>query len=346
MKTLCTLTILLIYAAGAVAQTNTFPASGNVGIGTTSPVSPLDIYSNNQHLTFLINKKLAGMWPATDEATTMTIQSSGSSAGNLAFATGNTEWMRITSYGYIGIGTTTPGYKLDIAKLTSGEPTSLKLSGSATRGIQMRMGDDYSGTFGTRYSGAETFVSSNSYQSTILTDSWTKGVSTYGSTIAVLGISPTPTSPAFQVKYSPANTTNGGMSSFFTSDLLTILGNGNVGIGTTSPSEKLSVNGRIRAKEVIVETTGWSDYVFDENHQLKPLSEVERHIKTARHLPGVPSAATVAGKGVSIGDMQAVLLAKIEELTLYLIAQEKRQSDQEQEIARLRAELQQLRQGK
>ncbi len=110
---------------------------------------------------------------------------------------------------------------------------------------------------------------------------------------------------------------------------------GNVGIGTTSPTHKLAVNGTIKAKEVIVETTGWSDYVFADDYALQPLAEVEAHIKTNKHLPGIPSAAQVATEGISIGEMQAKLLAKIEELTLHQIAQEK-------EIAALRVEVRRL----
>ncbi|HYC72024.1 MAG TPA: hypothetical protein VEB66_12500, partial [Opitutaceae bacterium] len=69
---------------------------------------------------------------------------------------------------------------------------------------------------------------------------------------------------------------------------------GNVGIGTFSPSHKLAVNGTIRAKEVLVETTGWSDHVFADDYRLAPLEEVEAHIRAKKHLPGIPSAATVA----------------------------------------------------
>jgi hypothetical protein len=103
---------------------------------------------------------------------------------------------------------------------------------------------------------------------------------------------------------------------------------GNVGIGTSSPSHKLAVNGTIRAKEVIVDT-GWSDYVFADDYRLASLAEVESHIKAERHLPGIPSAQEVADHGVSMGEMQAKLLAKIEELTLHQIAQEKRLVAQE-----------------
>ena len=105
-------------------------------------------------------------------------------------------------------------------------------------------------------------------------------------------------------------------------NLLNLNSNGNVGIGTTSPAYKLSVNGAIRAKEVIIDT-GWSDYVFDKDYRLAPLNEVELHIKKNGHLPGIPSSAEVKEKGISLGEMQSKLLAKIEELTLHQIALEK-----------------------
>jgi hypothetical protein len=104
---------------------------------------------------------------------------------------------------------------------------------------------------------------------------------------------------------------------------LFIKNTGNVGIGTTAPTHKLSVNGTIRAKEIIVDNTNWADYVFEEDYRLAPLAEVESHIKAKGHLPGIPSAAEVAEKGVNMGDMQAKLLSKVEELTLHLIRMEK-----------------------
>jgi hypothetical protein len=127
--------------------------------------------------------------------------------------------------------------------------------------------------------------------------------------------------------------------------LLNTTAGGNVGIGTTNPTEKLSVNGKIRAREVIVETAGWSDYVFADDYKLQSLADVEAQIKTNKHLPGVPSAQEVAEKGVSLGDMQAVLLAKIEELTLHQIAQEKRMNTQAERIEHLEQENAALRVG-
>jgi hypothetical protein len=124
---------------------------------------------------------------------------------------------------------------------------------------------------------------------------------------------------------------------FTTDDAIrvTIKDDGNVGIGTTNPTHKLAVNGTIKAKEVIVETTGWSDYVFADGYALAPLAEVEAHIKEHKHLPGIPSAAHVADHGVSVGEMQAKLLAKIEELTLHQIAQEKELAALRTKVARL-----------
>lgn len=123
---------------------------------------------------------------------------------------------------------------------------------------------------------------------------------------------------------------------------LYIKNNGNVGIGTTNPSHKLAVKGTIRANEVIVDT-GWSDYVFAEDYDLATLSEVEAHIEQNGHLPDVPSAAEVAINGISLGEMQSLLLAKIEELTLHQIAQEKQQSHLLSRISNLESENQVLR---
>jgi hypothetical protein len=130
---------------------------------------------------------------------------------------------------------------------------------------------------------------------------------------------------------------------FLNDHVMVIRDTGNVGIGTAAPTHKLAVNGTIKAKEVIVETTGWSDYVFADDYALQPLSKVEAHIKTNKHLPGIPSAAQIAEQGVSIGDMQARLLAKIEELTLHQIAQEKLLKAQSDELAALRTEVRTLR---
>ena len=98
--------------------------------------------------------------------------------------------------------------------------------------------------------------------------------------------------------------------------------NGNVGIGTTAPKNKLDVNGTIRAKELILEATGWPDFIFSPDYRLPSLENVANHIKEHNRLPGIPSEAEVKENGVNMGEMQVKLLQKIEELMLYTIQQQ------------------------
>ncbi len=99
---------------------------------------------------------------------------------------------------------------------------------------------------------------------------------------------------------------------------------GNVGIGTEDPGSdwKLAVNGKIRSKEIKVET-GWADYVFEKDYSLPTLQEVEHHITEKGHLINIPSAAEVEANGIELGEMNRLLLEKIEELTLYTLQQQK-----------------------
>lgn len=98
---------------------------------------------------------------------------------------------------------------------------------------------------------------------------------------------------------------------------------GNVGIGTITPTEKLTVNGKIKAKEIRVDAQDMPDYVFEEHYKVAPLEVVEDYIKKHKHLPEVPSAQEAENNGIELGEMSKILLKKIEELTLHLIIQDK-----------------------
>ncbi len=137
---------------------------------------------------------------------------------------------------------------------------------------------------------------------------------------------------------------------------------GNVGIGTgiVQPTAKLTVNGKVlvgdqslsgfvgintvgqyllyvqqgilteKVKVAIATTSNWADYVFDKTYKLRPLSEVEDFIKANKHLPEIPSANEVVKNGVDLAEMDAKLLQKVEELTLYIIRLEKEMNELKQ----------------
>ncbi len=110
--------------------------------------------------------------------------------------------------------------------------------------------------------------------------------------------------------------------------------NGNIGIGTV-PKAKLDVNGKIKGtaldiagtintREVNITVNAGADFVFEPDYALKPLSELESFVKENRHLPEIPSEKEMVENGLNVNEMQIKLLQKIEELTLYIIEQEKR----------------------
>ncbi|RZJ76945.1 MAG: hypothetical protein EOO45_00235 [Flavobacterium sp.] len=107
---------------------------------------------------------------------------------------------------------------------------------------------------------------------------------------------------------------------------------GNMGIGTASPKEKLSVNGNVRAHEIKVELSNWPDYVFKKEYVLPALPAIESYIKLNGHLPGMPTASEVAASGAELGKIVKELLKNQEQLTLYVIAQQK-------EIERLKSQI-------
>jgi hypothetical protein len=118
-----------------------------------------------------------------------------------------------------------------------------------------------------------------------------------------------------------------------------IAANGEVGIGTDLASNtdhyKLAVNGAVRAKRFVVETT-WQDFVFDKKYKLKSLQEVEQYIKQNGHLPEIPSAKEVESNGGDLGELVSLQMKKIEELTLYVIEQNKKIEELSKQIKSLK----------
>lgn len=131
-----------------------------------------------------------------------------------------------------------------------------------------------------------------------------------------------------------STTTTGGWEFYNSAQARSIMfikqSTGFVGIGTTDPKAKLAVNGDIYAKKVRVTPDDWPDFVFESAYELPSLQSLERFIAEHKHLPGIPSAKEVSEQGLDLGENQAKLLQKIEEMTLYLIEQGKKFAAQEE----------------
>lgn len=110
------------------------------------------------------------------------------------------------------------------------------------------------------------------------------------------------------------------------SDFMVIKADGNVGLGTDKTyGYRLAVNGAIITEEVTVKLEQeWPDYVFREGYDLLPLKKLGSFVNDNGHLPGIPTAGEIREKGLNIGEMEGLLLRKIEELTLYIIHQDEK----------------------
>ena len=310
--------VLTVAVVTTKAQnTNTFPATGNVGIGTTSPWA--NFHVNSSERSFIgISGQAPGIVFSPSVTQTTHIPAIGLSTnighyfgnavagqfnirggiggdivfGNLVDNQSNgVELVRLKSNGNFGIGTVNPTERLEVSG-------NLKVTGNT----------NING--GANIDGNLTFGGQNSW------------------------IMHTPDDGRTNL-YFAANT-NGSWDwskyIYFRNDGTGIFKN--LGIGTDNPDQKLTVKGKIHAEEVIVDLQVPADYVFEKyysgnstlnpNYKMPTLAEVEQFTKENNHLPNIPSAKEIQEKGLQVGEMTNLLLQKIEELTLYVIEQQKR----------------------
>jgi hypothetical protein len=291
---------------------NSYLTGGNFGIGTTTPTHKLSVVgdistsyaSNEGGALFIENPLKTGNNAAFRWGLYNMTGSYGNSLQFWNYSKDNTMYgarFTLTDNGNVGIGTNTPEGKLDV--------TGSLLLRSDLNNLSQRP------ALSTQKIGGEIRAySANGYGSDDGLLRLSAGAGTNSSIMSYIDISSFSTVP--DMRQNIVFGTTG-------TEQMRIDNVGNVGIGTTSPKEKLSVNGKIRAHEIKVEASNWPDYVFDESYKVEKLSEIEDYIKTNKHLPGFPSAHEAEANGVELGDMVKQLLKTQEELTMQLIRQNK-----------------------
>ncbi|MDW3193957.1 MAG: hypothetical protein R8G66_16405 [Cytophagales bacterium] len=331
----------------------TFAGNGNIGIGTMAPDYTLEVEKNNagNNVEYLLGAfnhsgNAGGVYmgyvgDGTD-AKKAVIRSGGNINLNLGTTAYKTAMTIRNSTGAVGIGTELPNEALDVIgnvkataflnsagesiintiwKGASNDNDLIHRDGSIILG-----GNSVMGNYGSNWKFLELQDEGIISIGPSVTDRLQLVHSSFGSSIGSQKTMVLSGNDGLNFQ------TNGDWQN----NKMTITQEGNVGIGTENPTNKLEVNGIIRSREVLVQASPWPDYVFAPEYNLLSLEETAQFIEDNHHLPGIPSAAEVAANGVAVGDMNARLLEKIEELTLHLIKQEQRLEQLDQNNLELR----------
>ncbi len=277
----------------------------------------------------------AGSLFTNSNVNSLFVQSPGSF--DFQIATNNMARVTVNNSGNMGIGTTTPSEKLEVAGhiLASGVTTNIRIEGTGSG----------------NYNGANLILSAkgvnagNKHASTyFITHRGLDGVATLEMQRRDIANTYNGTLLLYKDGHGWEFRTASAVGSSGTSTMFSIKNSGNVGIGTTSPDAKLAVKGNIHTNEVKVDLLGAiaPDYVFYEDYDLKSLKAVEDYIASEGHLPNIPSAKEMEADGIKLKEMNLKLLEKIEELTLYTINQEKRIKVVEEENVVLKEQTQRM----
>lgn len=304
------LILTLLSSHYSFGQTNTFPVSGNVGIGTTTPENAEGWAKVLQVLGSSDSKILAsssaihtGLWSHNNGffgAPAGGIMGTSTNHPLTLMTNGNARFT-INTAGNIGVGTNSPLAGLDVRN-NSGSiiANSLFFYGSGTAPSDGMPLARFTEAWGIRFDSPDPKWVLSSAQSVLV------------------GFRP--------------NGQDWGSGNLFVQE--------KVGIGTTSPDEKLTVKGKIHAEEIRIDlSVPAPDYVFEDDYELRSLEETEQYIKANKHLPEIPSAREMEANGVVLGEMNMKLLQKVEELTLHMIEINKQLSRLQEKNKELRKKI-------
>ncbi|MEO5675130.1 MAG: hypothetical protein ABIQ74_10840 [Chitinophagales bacterium] len=329
-------------------------SNGNVGIGTTSPQAKLNVAGDTKisgNLTIsslnsterslvIVNETgglerymppglcqvqtalpwmLAGNW--FDDVFPASYNFLGTCSNtDLLIGTNGQDRIHITSNGYVGVGSSSPGAKLGIVTEDNTSSTAAILIKNSTSATLLKLQNDgtlfFPGSIQGQHTIGDAALSLNGNTSSI--DGATLELYGSGGTrqneVRVIGKT---------IRFFYYNSAGAGSWD----ENMTINSNGQVGIdwnfsdpGHTVSDYKLAVNGKIIATGARVQiSSDWPDYVFDQSHRLMSLSKLETYVYENKHLPDLPSAKEVGTDGIDLGEMNRIIVEKVEELSLYII---------------------------
>lgn len=318
---------------------------GNVGIGTSAPLTKLQVTG-----TSMFDKIGIGTSnPLAD------LQVNGSVSIGYETALPSQSKSLIVN-GFVGIGTFAPGARLDVAgkiktetlQLTTGfntgyilmsdyqgnaswtDPATANVGAWTKNGNNIYVAADKKVGIGTETPAEPLHVSGN-----VLITGAIKGGHNDWQSLNLYGNSNETDGARIMIGNSSA--ANGGFIKMFAVGtngsiefsnqnivLMSLRANNDIVIGNPENKANMLVNGDITANLMRVNTQTWWDCVFEKDYKLQPLSEIEAYINQHKHLPEIPSEAEVKADGIDVAQMNALLLKKVEELTLYVIELEKR----------------------
>ncbi len=308
--------------------------NGQVGIGTTIPVSELTINGSNPYLQMQNSGVNKGFLQLISNDVKLGTNST-NTTGNLVFQTKLLDRMMVDENGQVGIGTNSPS---SILTINAANPILQLRNSNVDKGFlqivddNIKIGTNLSNTTGhfiVRTNGADRFYVDENGNAGL-------GTNTEGGNLSLNGIY-----TSLALKTGGVNRLNiaavganpeivgsgsGVLRIRNNNDGIYMYSNGRISIGgggAIATGYTISVEGKLIATEVTSLPFGsWPDYVFANDYKLRPLVEVKKFIEKNKHLPNIPSAAQIEKEGIQLGDMSKRLMEKVEELTLYILQQQ------------------------